>query len=625
MKKTSDLVKFHQLLNDAFYELEKEEAFPNEFYTSFLSGENTLYQKTVSETKTFHEEWIGTIESYFPSLDKITKDPKSGLKYLQEVVAIEKAKKTNSDSIRHLAANTHLIKEIRDGQVVPKKILTTQAEIQYAIYENRFVKTLVIRLFDFVNNRHQLVKNNVESFQTKQFKLTSHFDVRETKVDLDIDLKFIEDLEDDEVSHYNHELLYRIQSLLKKVNGIMVSPFMEELKNAKPVIPPIMKTSILLKNIDYQNCYNLWLYLDKYNTLNYDVNVTEKNLSFDRYYLRNVYQTALTAFTTVYANQKALEDHYQYLDVSEYKKKSPKFVKKSLADLMSNPDPFILEDTQINQYFLDQNKKAFDEKLERFKDESSSYDVALRKALRDTIAITNTLFEDYFNLNNDDDDDADLFFSRMVKQDLDAELLKAKDRARIARIIRETKEVDYNNSIRLEKRMLKEIERVNKEISKGLKKRAIDEAKKQAIEERIKLERSNLDKNQETLSGYLEFVSEQKRIITDEARDVNERIKAEEKRIKAEEKKIIELEKKKANIQYNQEIRKLKTKQRLEKEKIEKLAKAKMRADKKRFKEEQMKLEKASKERIRKEKEKVRTQFETKIKKVEEEKSNSSE
>ncbi|MBU1143482.1 MAG: DUF2357 domain-containing protein [Firmicutes bacterium] len=620
MKKTSDLVKFHQQLNDAFYELEKEDEFPNHFYTAFLSGENTLFQKTVSETKTFHEEWMGTIESYFPSLDKITKDPKSGLKYLQEVVAIEKAKKTNSDSIRHLAANTHLIKEIRNGQVIPKKILTTQAEIEYAIYENRFIKTLVNRLFDFVNNRHELVKNNVESFQTKQFKLTSTFDIRETKVDLDIDMKFIEDLENDEVGHYNHELLNRIQNLLKKVNGIRVSPFMEELKNAKPVIPPIMKTSILLKNIDYQNCYNLWLYLDKYNTLNYDVNVTEKNLTFDRYYLRNVYQSALTAFTTVYANQKALEDHYQYLDVSEYKKKSPKFLKKSLSDIMKNPDPFILEDTQMNQYFLDQNKKAFDEKLEKFRDESSSYDVALRKALRDTIAITNTLFQDYFDLNDDDDAD-DIFFSRMVKQDLDAELLKAKDKARIARIIRETKEVDYNNSIRLEKRMLKEIERINKEISKGLKKRAIDEAKKQAIEERIKLERVNLDKNQETLSGYLEFVSEQKRIITDEARDINERIKAEEKRIKAEEKKIIELEKKKATIQYNAEIRKLKTKQRLEKEKYEKLAKAKIRAEKKRYKEEQLKLEKASKERIQKEKQKARVQAELKIKKVKKEKS----
>ena len=137
MKKTSDLKKFHQLLNDTYYELEKDEEFPNVFFQAFLSGESTLYQKSVSEIKTFHEDWIGTIESYFPSLDKITKNAKSGLRYDQEVTAIEKAKKTNSDSVRHLAANTHLIKEIRENnEVVPHKILTTQAEIEYGIYEN---------------------------------------------------------------------------------------------------------------------------------------------------------------------------------------------------------------------------------------------------------------------------------------------------------------------------------------------------------------------------------------------------------------------------------------------------------------------------------------------------------
>ena len=132
MKKVSDLRKFHEQLNQVYYELEREEEFPNHFYQALLSGENEIYQKSIQESKVFHEDWIETIESYFSSLDKITRDPKSGLKYLQEVVQIEKAKKVNSDSIRHLAANTQLIKEVRNGDVIPKQILTTQAEIEYA-------------------------------------------------------------------------------------------------------------------------------------------------------------------------------------------------------------------------------------------------------------------------------------------------------------------------------------------------------------------------------------------------------------------------------------------------------------------------------------------------------------
>ncbi len=611
MKKISDLRKFHEELNTVYYELEKDHEFPNHFYQALLSGENTVYQKSISEIKTFHEEWIGTIESYFNSLDKISKDPKSGLKYLQEVEAIEKAKKVNSDSIRHLASHTHLIKEVKHGNVIPKKILTTQAEINYAIYENRFVMTLINRLFDFVNDRYELVKSNVDSYNNKFFNFKSQFDIRESKVDFEINMKIKEDLENESINRQSHEVLRRIEFLLKKVNGLKTSVFMETLKNAKPVVAPIMKTQIITKNVDYKNCYNLWLFLDKYNTLNFDLNVLEQNLTFDRYYMRNIYQTVLTAFTTVYGNQKALEDHYQYIDVQEYKKKSPKVIKKTLDELMSSADPFVLENTQINQYFLDQNKQVFRERLNKALEESSSYDIALRKAMRETIQITNALFQDFFELGEDDETE-EMFFQRMVKSDLEDELNKAKDKARIARVIRETKEVDYNSAIRLEKRMLKEIERIDKEIVKTTKKKNMELAKKMAIEERIKLERESLDSNQQALTEYLEFVSNTKQLLADEHREIQEKIKEKSKFIKEEEKRIIELEKKKARDQYVSAMKKLKEKQKRDKLKAQELLKKQLGVQKKRLLSETKKLEQESKERIRKEKQKIQAEYQNK-------------
>lgn len=614
MKKVSDLRQFHEQLNQVFYELEREEEFPNHFYQALLSGENEIYQKSIQESKVFHEDWIETIESYFPSLDKITRDPKSGLKYLQEVVQIEKAKKVNSDSIRHLAANTQLIKEVRNGQVIPKQILTTQAEIEYAIYENRFIKTLVDRLFDFVNRRYDLVKHNVETYQNKFFNLKSNFDMRDSNISLEVDLKIKDTIDNDDLAKSNHDLLASIQSLLKRVNGIRVSPFMEGLKQAKPVVPPIMKTSIILKNIDYNNCYNLWLYLDRYNMLNFDVNIKEQNLTLDRYYLRNVYQTALTAFTTVYGNQKALEDHYQYLDIDEYKRKSPKVIKKTLTELMTSPDPYTMEDNQINQFFLEQNKKLLKDRIDQAMDESSNYEVALRKALRDTIAISNALYKDFFDLEEESDRE-DMFFSRMVKIDLDEELLKAKDRARVARVIRETKEVDYNNSIRLEKRMLKNIVNINKEIQKNLKKKGIEEAKKQAIEERIRHERKNLDKNQIILSEYLQFVQEQKKLLQEDSREMQEKIKLEEKRIQQEEKRLIELEKKKALKKYSDELRKIKERQKKEKERIALQTKKAREAEKKKFKQTEQKLKAQAEQRVKREKQKFQAKLDKDLEK----------
>lgn len=612
MKKTSDLVKFHQTLNDALYQLEMEEDFPNHFYQALLSGENTIYQKNISEIKTFHEDWIGTIESFFPSLDKITKNSKSGLRYDREIVAIEKAKKTNSESVRHLASHTHLIKEMRDGEVVPKQILITQAEIDLAIYENRFIMTLINRLFKFVLDRYEIVKKNVQSFERKHFNIKSEFKIRESFVEMDIDLNVKDEIEFDSDGRSNYKLLNRINALLKMVNGLRESNFMEELKNAKPIVPPIMKTSIILKNVDYNNCYNLWLYLDKYNTFNFDLDIKEKNLPFDKYYLRNVYQTALMTFSTVYANQEALADHYQYVDIEEYKRKAPKFVKKNLKDIINQPDPVVLEDTQISQYYLDQSVEMFKKSLEKHNEESSSYDVALRKALRDTIEITNKLYENYFEFKPENIND-DMFFARMLKPDTEADLLKAKDKARVARIIRETKEIDYNNAIRLEKRMMKEIQDLDKKLAKELKSKAYDLAKKLTIEEKIRIERENLSINQGILEDYLKYTGEQRQILNDEQKAFAEKLKQNQLLVKEEEKKIIETEKKKAKSMYNQEMKKLQAEQRLEKKKLAEQIRTQRAAQKKKLADEKLKLKEASAKRIEKAKAKIQTDYENKI------------
>lgn len=612
MKKTSDLLQFHRSLVDALIQIEKEETFPNYFYDAFLTGENTLYQKDIAETKRFESDWISTIESYFPSIDKITKDPKSGLRYDQEVVAIEKAKKTNSESIRHLASHTHLIKERNADGVVPKKILVTQAEIEYAIYENRFIKTLIERLFDFVNQRYNIVKSNVDSIRRKHFNLESSFDIQETHIDLNIDLRVKDSMADDSVSRQNRDLLQRIHNLLKKVNGLKVGQFMQEIKRAKPVYPPIMKTSIITKNVDYNNCYLLWLYLDRFGTLSFDVDVIEQNLTFDRYYLKNIYQTALMAVSTIYANQKELEDHYQYLDTKEYKRKGPKFVKKSLTELLTDPEPYEIQDNQINQYYLEQSRNIFKRNLDQHTEEASSYDVALRRALRDTIAVTNALYQSYFELENQEDQAYDPF-SRMVQEDTESKLQEMRDKARIARIIRETKEVDYNESVRLEKRMLKAIDELDKQLVKETRKRIKDEAKRKAIEEKIKLERENAAKITKTLNEHLEAVNEIRETMAEERRQVTEQIREEAARLKEEEKELLALEKQKARDKYFLEVEKVLARQEAKKRKLAERAKKQKELEIQRLEKQKSRLNTETQKRVKRETRKIQQNTKAKI------------
>ena len=56
---------------------------------------------------------------------------------------------------------------------------------------------------------------------------------------------------------------------------------MKQLSKAKPVRPPIQKTNLLTKNVDYNNCYKLWLYISSYTYLGYSIEVKDKNLPVD--------------------------------------------------------------------------------------------------------------------------------------------------------------------------------------------------------------------------------------------------------------------------------------------------------------------------------------------------------
>ena len=56
------------------------------------------------------------------------------------------------------------------------------------------------------------------------------------------------------------------------------------------------------------------------------------------------------------------------------------------------------------------------------------------------------------------------------------------------------------------------------------------------IQEKIKLERANLKKNQEALTSYLNFVSETKKVMSEEHKETTALIRETRKQIKAEEK-----------------------------------------------------------------------------------------
>ncbi len=520
-KINDDVTKYSQKLDYALFNLNNED-FYKYFENAFLNGDRTLYQKNISEAKTFDDTWIKTVESYFPSIDKITREPKSILRYDEDIVAVERAKKTSAKSVRHLASHTENIRDIDENNyVTPKKVLIEIPEQEYAIYENRFIKTLINRLYLFVKNRYEIIKNNVESFQKDRLSGTANFDFNDTKVELSVDLTITKDLDDKKINEHNYDLLARTEKLNYLITGLKNSQFMKMLKNAPAVHPPIMKTNIIMKNPEFRNAYNLWIFLDKYSILGYDVTIREKDLEFDDGFIDDINHMFATNYAIILGNQLNRLEKYNVPDgYQELIKKKTKIVSQNPKDFVPNPDLIEMEESHLNEFFLQKYKELLDSGINKetkneFLDEPN--DAIIKRNVRQTTDIVNALYDAKFEISEEAD-----ILHRLEDTDLEKEYQRSLEQLRYAKIIREVKEVDYNNFFRTERRLLRALSKTNTEMIKKLIEERKYEEKERKIKEieakidALKKENEERSKQIDALNDHQTLMKEEKQRLIDE-------------------------------------------------------------------------------------------------------------
>ena len=520
-KINDDVTKYSQKLDYALFNLNNED-FYKYFENAFLNGDRTLYQKNISEAKTFDDTWIRTVESYFPSLDKITREPKSILRYDEDIVAVERAKKTSAKSVRHLASHTENIRDIDENNyVTPKKVLIEIPEQEFAIYENRFIKTLINRLYLFVKNRYEIIKNNVESFQKDRLSGTANFDFNDTKVELSVDLTITKDLDDKKINEHNYDLLARTEKLNYLITGLKNSQFMKLLKNAPAVHPPIMKTNIIMKNPEFRNAYNLWIFLDKYSILGYDVTIREKDLEFDDGFIDDINHMFATNYAIILGNQlNRLEKYNVPEGYQELVKKKTKIVSQNPKDFVPNPDLIEMEESHLNEFFLQKYKELLDSGINKetkneFLDEPN--DAIIKRNVRQTTDIVNALYDAKFEISEEAD-----ILHRLEDTDLEKEYQRSLEQLRYAKIIREVKEVDYNNFFRTERRLLRALSKTNTEMIKKLIEERKYEEKERKIKEieakidALKKENEERSKQIDALNDHQTLMKEEKQRLIDE-------------------------------------------------------------------------------------------------------------
>ncbi len=413
--------RYYKKINTTFEGVNKLDDFAKQYINLLESSKIELYQKERRERRIFDDSWLSNIEGIIPIIDKLMRSPKETLKKVSEVVPVERAKKIDSSTIRHLAANTQLIKKTnKKGEIQPTKLLTSFSEQELGTYENRFLMTLVDKIHTFLEIRYRLINHKMNTEYINYLKVNSTIEYQNANIDYDITLKIKRNMEDDAVCKKNQELFDRMKELRDTINNYKNSSFMRQMQNFAPIRPPIMKTNIIMKNIEFSQCYDLWLFLDTVDRVGYETDVLERNVQFDEEYIKQIENTMMVLYATV-ANNQIEEFALSHEQPFTYRKvKTPKVITKIEADQYLDSGEYVFKDETLNQYFLDQIKKNNIQRYETLVEAGIPKDKSIEIIHQKLLEIADGAFQDFINYTFNPEDEKDL----QKKIDIQSEIVK---------------------------------------------------------------------------------------------------------------------------------------------------------------------------------------------------------
>lgn len=228
-------------------------------------GEDT-HTGTVSHRE-IDLDWVEAIEETLIYIDRAIREQRRFIEQTEEVVPIEKAHRITVESVRHLAQHTNLIARVEDDTVTPEQILTIYREESFAIYENRFIRTLLDNAIRFVEIRYQALRSVNEVFfsqleMNREVKFRQEWMNYEFKFGSKYEERASFDINADVSTLSNFERIVRIRRILMDFRS---TPLMREVEKTEVVRPPIIRTNLMTKNVNYRKALDLWTFIETYN------------------------------------------------------------------------------------------------------------------------------------------------------------------------------------------------------------------------------------------------------------------------------------------------------------------------------------------------------------------------
>lgn len=265
------------------------------------------------------EEWIDQMVSALPFVEHAAEEQRRFIESYAEIRRIDQARKVTEDSVRYLAQHANMISRVDGEDVVPDKVLIVERDDNYAIYENRFLYTLILRMQSFLEERYSAVADLNEaiafSYQTER---TAVWNRRHVQATLNINYEQRPPKARNNVPDSEMTCMERLTELRMRVSQLAQLPLMRMLKGVSQVSTPIVRTNVFKKNENFKRALELFEYLDGYRRPGYEIIIeTPDARRFTPAFREDLCQVmALETFVgqmgSSDAMRKALEDNYRY-------------------------------------------------------------------------------------------------------------------------------------------------------------------------------------------------------------------------------------------------------------------------------------------------------------------------
>ena len=333
----------------------EEDRYFQYLFEMIQAGDNTLQQKNRVLHKVVDEQWLNVVEEGISAIFNIVDKPRRFITTSEEVVPVALAKKITADSVRHLSQNTQYINTNAAGEIQPTHILNVTTEESYDLYENRFVYHLIQRLFAFVDKRTDVIfwatGDETCNVMSMESKVDDAYEEISYKVEMTIKNRqsLVENDED------NMDIFKRIDRVRRLSRTLRTSSFCDLMNGCARVRSPIQRTNLMMKDLDYRKCYQLWQFIENYDEVGYTIEERDTALQFDEEYLLQMYTNMITNYTVF---KSLLEsDPRKMTEIAEEKREpvKPKFIKEIKEEIVEDRN---IPDVEIRRVFVEEVTQA---------------------------------------------------------------------------------------------------------------------------------------------------------------------------------------------------------------------------------------------------------------------------